>query len=302
MTKNLYDVLGVNKTTSQEDIKKAYRKLTKKLHPDLNPGDKGAEKRFKSVSAAYDILGKPDQRSRYDGGEIDESGVEKPQQQYYRQYADAGGKNAYHSSAGYEDMGDVFSQMFGARAQSATARGQDARYHMDVSFREAALGGTKQVQMADGAKLNVSIPKGIENGKTIRLKGKGQPGFNGGPAGDALIQITVLPDPIFIRNGLNIDITLPITLDEAALGGKVEVPTLHGAVGVSIPAGASSGKTLRLKGRGIESSSGKKGDQLVTISVQLPDKIDKDLEAFLKDWRKKHPYDPRKKLKGATHV
>ena len=297
MATNLYSVLGVPKGAGTDEIKKAYRKLTKSLHPDLNPGDKKTEERFKAVSAAYDILGKKDKRAQYDRGEIDESGAEKAPQ-YSRQDQGFGGRGG-HQDMG--DMGDIFSQMFRDRQSQSrqSFAGQDQRYNMTVSFIEAALGGKKQVQMTDGA-LNVTIPQGIEDGKTIRLKGKGQPGYGGGPAGDALIQISVAADPVFSRDGLNINLTLPITLYEAALGGKVEVPTLHGPVGLKIPKGSRTGQTMRLKGRGIEMRSGKKGDQMVTLSVQMPDEIDADLTAFLEGWKGEHAYDPRQKLKNTT--
>ncbi len=299
MAKNLYDVLGVQRGAASGEIKKAYRKLTKTLHPDLNPGDANAEERFKAVSAAYDILGKDKKRGQYDRGEIDENGAEKAPQ-YSQQYArQAQGRGGFQDMG---DMGDIFSQMFRDRQTQARPQsfaGQDQRYQMQVSFIEAAIGGKKQVQMADGA-LNVTIPQGIEDGKTIRLKGKGQPGYGGGPAGDALIQIEVLSDPVFSRDGLNINLTLPITLYEAALGGKVEVPTLHGMVGLKIPKGSQTGQTMRLKGRGIEMRSGKKGDQMVTLSVQMPEVIDDDLAAFLEGWKDSHAYDPRQKIRSAA--
>jgi DnaJ-class molecular chaperone len=303
MAKNLYDVLGVKRGAGSDEIKKAYRKLTKSLHPDLNPGDAKAEERFKAVSAAYDILGKDKKRGQYDRGEIDESGAEKaPQysQQYARQQHGAQGRGGYQDMG---DMGDIFSQMFRDRQTQSrqSFAGQDQRYNMTVTFIEAALGGKKQVQMADGA-LNVTIPQGIEDGKTIRLKGKGQPGYGGGPSGDALIQIEVASDPVFSRDGLNINLTLPITLYEAALGGKVEVPTLHGLVGLKIPKGSRTGQTMRLKGRGIEMLGGKKGDQMVTLSVQMPETIDDDLVAFLEGWKGEHAYDPRQKMKSTTYA
>ncbi|MBL4873680.1 MAG: J domain-containing protein [Rhodobacteraceae bacterium] len=303
MAKNLYDVLGVKRGAEPDEIKKAYRKLTKSLHPDLNPGDQKTEERFKAVSAAYDILGKDKKRGQYDRGEIDENGADKaPQysQQHARQPHGFQGRGGFSDTG---DMGDIFSQMFRDRqAQSRQSfAGQDQRYNMSVTFIEAALGGKKQVQMADEA-LSVTIPQGIEDGKTIRLKGKGQPGYGGGPAGDALIQIEVLTDPVFSREGLNINLTLPITLYEAALGGKVEVPTLHGMVGLKIPKGSQSGQTMRLKGRGIAMRSGKTGDQMVTLSVQMPNAPDDDLTAFLESWKEDHAYDPREKLKSATFV
>ncbi|MHA1127638.1 MAG: DnaJ C-terminal domain-containing protein [Alphaproteobacteria bacterium] len=299
MARNLYDVLGVQKGAPKDEIKKAYRKLTKTLHPDLNPGDAKAEERFKAVSAAYDILGKDKKRGQYDRGEIDEGGAEKAPQ-YARQ------PHGFQSRGGFQDtgdMGDIFSQMFRDRQSQSrqSFAGQDQRFQMSVTFIEAALGAKKQVQMADGM-LNVSIPQGIEDGKTIRLKGKGQPGYGGGPTGDALIQIAVMPDLVFTRDGLNINLTLPITLYEAALGGKVEVPTLHGPVGLKIPKGSRTGQTMRLKGRGIEMRSGKKGDQMVTLSVQMPDEIDDDLVAFLEGWKEGHAYDPRQKMKNTTYA
>ncbi len=305
MSTELYRILGVPKSATDAEVKKAYRKLTKKLHPDLNPGDSAAEERFKKVSAAYGILGDAEKRKQYDAGEIDASGAETPQQQYYRQYADANGQNPYQGHSGYEDMSDLFSGMFRQQRggfRQAAMKGEDLRYHMEVSFLEAALGAKKQVQMADGSNLSVSIPKGIEDGKSIRLKGKGNPGLNGGPSGDALIQIKVRPHKVFKRNGLDIELTLPITIAEAALGDKVAVPTLHGNVGLTIPEGSNSGKVMRLKGRGIETPRGKKGDQLVTLSVQMPEDIDAELSDFLKSWAARHPYDPRTKLKGANDV
>jgi len=308
MSDSLYTTLGVSKSASKGDIKKAYRKLIKELHPDLNPGDAGAEERFKKVSAANDIIGDEEKRKRYDAGEIDATGAETPQQQYYRQYADRSGQNPYSSNAGYQDMGDmndIFGQMFRGRQRggqgSQPFKGSDRRYSMSVSFLDAVLGGKKQVTMADGTNLGVSVPKGIESGKTIRLKGQGEPGMNNGPAGDALIQIEVEDHTVFTRNGLDIEVTLPLTLYEAALGGKVEVPTIKGAVGLNIPAGSNTGKVLRLKGRGIETAR-KKGDQLVKLSIQMPETVDDELAEFLAGWKESHSYSPRKAMKGAENV
>lgn len=299
MSDTLYKTLGVNKNAAQSDIKKAYRKLIKKLHPDLNPGDTKVEARFKQVNAANDILGDEEKRRRYDAGEIDDTGAEAPQQQYYRQHAGRG-QNPYQNAG---DMGDMFSQMFGGRQgggfRQQAFKGQDRRYQMSVSFMESATGAKKQVTMADGEVLNVSIPKGIETGKSIRLKGKGDPGANGGPAGDALIQVDVANHSVFTRNELDIEVTLPLTIYEAALGGKIEVPTIKGPVGLSIPAGSSSGKVLRLKGRGIETAR-KKGDQLVSLSIQMPEEMDQELLDFMKARKESHPYLTREKLKEAT--
>ena len=301
MPDTLYKTLGVSKNASQSDIKKAYRKLIKELHPDLNPGDSKVEERFKRVSAANDIIGDEAKRKRYDAGEIDASGAETPQHQY-RQHAGGRGGNPFQGG-GYQDagdMGDIFGQMFRGRQgggfRQPPAKGSDIRYQMKVSFMESALGGKKQIPMADGTGLNVSIPKGIETGKSIRLKGKGEFSPNGGPQGDALIQIEVEDHAFFTRNGLDIELDLPLTLYEAALGGKVEVPTIKGPVGLNIPAGSSSGKVLRLKGRGIEMAR-EKGDQLVKLSLQMPEAADDDLTAFMESWKENNAYTPRAHMK-----
>ncbi len=298
MNDTLYKTLGVGKNATQSDIKKAFRKLMKELHPDLNPGDAAKEARFKKVSAANDILSDPNKRALYDRGEIDETGAEVVQNPF-----GGGFQGQPRGGQGYGDMGDIFSQMFGGGGPRGgfqqAMKGQDQRYNMQVSFIEAALGGKKQIYLADGSPISVTVPKAIDDGQTIRLKGKGHPGQNGGPAGDALIQVKVASHASFKRDGLNIELNLPITLYEATLGGKVEVPTLHGAVGLKIPAGTSSGKVLRLKGRGLEKGRNK-GDQLVKLQIHMPAQIDPELESFMKGWKDNHAYDPRQKLKTTT--
>jgi len=308
LSKTLYEILGVEKSAPDDEIRKSYRKLAKQYHPDLNPGDKEAEERFKDVASAFAILDDKDKRARYDAGEIDEAGAEKPQYEFYRQHADTDRQHQYHSSAGYEDfadMGDVFSEIFrqqrGGGGRQFEIRGADVRYHMKVAFLEAAQGAKKRITMPDGVTLDVSIPRGIDSGQTIRLKGKGHPGINGGAAGDALVEIEVEPHPLFERDGLDILIDFPIAIDEAVLGGKVEVPTISGTVRMTLPKGASSGQTLRLAGRGIKARSGKtKGDQLVRLKIVLPQEIDAELEAFMTSWREKHAFDPRADREFAT--
>ncbi len=297
MNDTLYKTLGVSKSATQSDIKKAFRKHMKALHPDLNPGDAAKEAKFKKVSAANDILSDPDKRALYDRGEIDENGADVAQNPF-------GGGFRGQPHRGQGDMGDMFSQMFGGGQRGGyqqALKGQDQRYNIQVSFTEAALGADKQIHLADGSAVNVRIPKAIESGQSIRLAGKGHPGQNGGPAGDALIEVKVSSHPVFIRDGLDIEVILPITLYEATLGGKVEVPTLHGAVGLKVPAGTSSGKVLRLKERGVEKGR-MKGDQLVRLQIHLPEKVDAKLEAFMQDMRKNAPYDPRQKLKASARA
>ena len=200
MAEDLYSVLGVQKTASAGEITKAYRKLAKKLHPDLNPGDTAAEDKFKQISHAYSILKDPEQRGKYDRGEIDASGQERPQQQYYREYAGGPEGARYHSSAGFEDIGafsDLFGEMFGGAAGMRggrrgggrfSMRGQDAQYHLDISFLDAVNGTKQRITLPDGGTLDVTIPPGVSEGQVLRLKGKGMPGLGEGPPGDALVE------------------------------------------------------------------------------------------------------------------
>ena len=309
MADDLYEVLGVAKDASQDDIRKAYRRLAKELHPDLNPGNKQAEARFKEVGAAYDILGEPEKRARYDCGEIDASGAERPPQGFYREHADAGDRHAYYSTAGFEDfddVSDIFADLFGRQARTGAGaravrmRGPDVQYRMEVDFLEAVNGAKKRVTMPDGNSLDITIPVGVRDGQVLRLKGKGGPGIGGGPPGDALVEIAVRPHPLFERQGNDIVVELPIGVDEAVLGAKVEVPTISGRVRVNVPKGASSGQTLRLKGKGVKAGAGRAGDQLVRLRIVLPHTIDPDLAEFMRRWREGHAYDPRAEMRGAA--
>jgi DnaJ-class molecular chaperone len=307
MAEDLYSTLGVPKTASAEDITKAYRKLAKKLHPDLNPGDKAAEEKFKKVTSAYDILGDAEKRGRYDRGEIDASGQETPQQRYYREYAGGEDGARYRSTAGFEDIGafsDLFGDLFGERGGMRggrggarfSMRGSDSQYRLDVDFLDAVNGTKTRITLPDGGTLDVNIPPGVTDGQALRLRGKGNPGIGEGEPGDALIEIHVRPNPVFKREGNDIVVEVPITFDEAVLGGKIEVPTIGGRVFATVPPGSNTGQTLRLKGRGIK-TKGSAGDQLVKLSVVLPDRIDDDLKRFAETWREAHRYDPRRKLK-----
>ena len=306
MAEDLYSVLGVSRGASAEDITKAYRKLAKKLHPDLNPGDQAAEEKFKQISAAYAILNDAEKRGRYDRGEIDASGQERPQARYYREYAGGEDGARYRSTAGFEDIGefsDLFGDLFGrggrggrAGGQRFAMRGQDAQYRLELDFLEAVQGAKKRITLPDGGTLDVSIPEGVTDGQAIRLKGKGGPGAGGAEPGDALIEISVRPHPVFKRDGNDIVVEVPITFDEAVLGGKIEVPTIAGRVFATVPPGANSGQTLRLKGRGVKGRGGA-GDQLVTLTVIMPERIDDELKSFAEKWRASHAYDPRRKLK-----
>jgi DnaJ-class molecular chaperone len=304
-----YKLLGLSKTASAEDIKKAYRKLVRTSHPDLHPDDKGAEARFKAIAAAYEILKDPETRARFDAGEIDAAGVEKPQRQYYRDYAEAPG-NAYQQQRGFGagvDPSDIFAEILRNRGrqqggdpfgeQGFVAAGQDLRFTLEVGFLEAARGAETRITLPDGQSLAVNIPQGTREGQTLRLRGKGAAGYGGGPAGDALITVSIRPHPVFRREGDDIEITLPITIEEAVLGGKVATPTIDGVVELTIPAGASSGRVLRLRGRGVGRAGGKtKGDQRVELRIVQPAKPDEALQAFLEAHRKVPGFDPRADL------
>ncbi len=298
MAKDPYTVLGVAKTATADEIKSAYRKLVKKLHPDLHPGDKKAADRFKEVASAYGIVGDADKRAKFDKGEIDEQGHDRPQQPYYRDYADQGSARHYQSAGGFadfEDVSDLFADFFarGAAGHGAQARGANVHYRLEVDFLTAATGGQQRITLPDGKQLGVTIPEGVTDGQMLRLKGRGHPGPANAPAGDALIEIHVRPHPLFERKGDDIASELAITLDEAVLGGKVEAPTISGRVMVAIPKGASSGQTLRLKGKGIKGKGGTAGDQLIRLKIVLPKPIDDELASFMQTWREKHAYDPR---------
>lgn len=302
MADDPYKVLGLSKTASQDEIKKAYRKIAKTDHPDLNP-DPAAHERFKAAAAAYDLLKDPDQRARFDKGEIDASGQEKPQRQYYRDYAQAGDNPYRQGQPDFEDLSDVFSDLFGQQgfsrgarggARSFDMRGQDQRFTLEIDFMTAAHGGSTRITMPDGAVLEVKIPEGARDGQVIRLRGKGSPGMGEGAPGDALLSLVVADDPDWRRDGDDLETTLPISIDEAVLGGKVEAQTIDGPVMLTVPRGASSGQKLRLKGRGLKGDGGRRGDQHVVLKVVMPPKIDDELARFMEKWRDEHGYDARR--------
>lgn len=301
MSDDPYKTLGVSKEANQDDIRAAYRKLAKQLHPDVNPGDKAAEDRFKKVSGAYNLLGDAEQRARFDRGEIDAEGQEI-QRTYYRDYAGAGAEHPYHSTAGFEDLGEVFADLFGGMRDrrgdfNIKMRGPDVRYTMAVDFLEAVNGAKRRVTMPDGKTLDVSIPPGLRDGQILRLKAQGGPGVSGGPAGDAFIEVSIKPHPYFKREGRDIRLDLPVSISEALLGAKVRVPTATGAVTMTIPPHSNSGDVLRLKGKGVPGRGNTKvGDQLVVLKVILPDKPDKELEDFIRDWAERHAYNTRSDL------
>ena len=301
-----YAVLGVARGATAQDIRKAYRALAKKHHPDLHSGDARAEARFKRISAAYDLLGDAKKRARFDRGEIDASGAERAPQYTYRHHAGADAGQRFAGRGGFADMGDlgdVFADLFsdggrGRRGRRVKVKGGDVAYQLTVSFLEAVKGAKKRVGMPDGKRLDVTLPPGTREGQTLRLKGKGAPGVGGGPAGDALVRVSVEPHPRFERDGDDLRLEVPVSLVEAVHGARIQVPTPSGAVSLRVPKGSNSGTVLRLKGKGVARPKGAAGHLYVRLAVRLPDEIDPELERLIAEWAKDHPYDPRGEAEG----
>ncbi|QDL94402.1 J domain-containing protein (plasmid) [Paroceanicella profunda] len=301
-TDDPYALLGVARDASPEDIRKAYRRQVKKHHPDLHPGDAGAEARFKAIAAANEILSDPDKRARFDRGELDAAGHETGRSGFWRDHAGSADAGAYRSSAGFDDFAgasDFFSDIFGRRAGAREGggmkmRGSDMHYRVEVDFRTAARGGKIRLSNAEGAGFDLSVPEGCEEGQVIRLAGLGRPGSGGGPSGDALVSVSIRPDPLFRREGRDILIEVPVSIDEVVTGARIDVPTLDGTVKLTIPKGAGA-KVLRLRGKGVHPG----GDQLVRLRIVAPEAVDDALVAALEAWRARARPDPRRNWGGA---
>ncbi|MDB5453118.1 MAG: dnaJ-class molecular chaperone [Caulobacteraceae bacterium] len=319
MARDPYQELGVSRSASADEIRKAFRKLAKAHHPDTNPNNKEAEERFKRVSAAFDILGDAKKKKKFDAGEIDADGRET-----HAGFGPGGGPWGAQGPAGFgggqrggaggpfggsttfegADLGDILGEMFGgARGGQRggagggfggfSQRGADVRAKLEVDLEDAIRGGKKRIAFSDGRTIDVTIPKGATDGQTMRLKGQGSPG-RAGP-GDAFIEITLAPHPIFKREGEHLVMDVPVTVYDAVLGGKAEAPTPDGPVTLTVPKGATSGTRLRLKGRGLADAQGKRGDLYARLVIALPETPDPELETFAQTWREKRPYTPRRK-------
>ena len=312
MARDPYQELGVSRTASADEIRKAFRKLAKQNHPDANPGDKEAEERFKRVSAAFDIVGDAEKRKKFDAGEIDADGRESMRGfgggrgPWGPQPGGAGRDNGFGRGGAYResfegvDLGDILGEMFGGRSAGRgggfggfSQRGADVRAKLEIDLEEAIKGAKKRIGFSDGRTIDVTIPKGAQDGQTLRLKGQGAPG-RAGP-GDAFIELAIVPHPIFRREGEVLVMDLPVTVYDAVLGGKVEAPTPDGPVTLTIPRGTNSGAKLRLKGRGLSDAQGRRGDLFARLVVTLPDAPDPELEAFAQGWKAKRPYTARRR-------
>ncbi len=316
-----YTVLGVPKGASGADIKKAYRRLAKQYHPDQSREAKAKDK-FAEVGSAYEILGDEKKRGAFDRGEIDAEG--KPKFHGFDGFSNAGagqqgggggfegfefnfggGGRGRGSQQGFE-ASDIFADLFsgatrgqrsgGFGQQQASAKGEDVQVTVTVSLADSVHGAKARVNLPTGRELEISVPAGIEDGKQIRLKGQGQLGGRGGATGDALVTVHVARHPLFRADGQDLRLDLPITLYEAVLGAKVNVPTLEGQVEMGIPAGTNGGRTLRLRGKGLARGGGARGDLLVALRIVLPDGAKTELGELATTLAKDHPYDPRKTL------
>lgn len=295
-----YKILGVAPTASADDIQKAYRKLAKKLHPDLNPGNPEAEERFKEVAGAYDLVGDAEKRKRFDSGEIDAAGAERPRQNYYRDYASSEQDHPYTDNSGFADFmesEDAFAELLRRSAQAqANRRGHDLQFRLPIEFVESIAGANRRLTLPDSSTIDVALPPGMTEGQVLRLRGKGAPGSGKGAPGDILIEVEVKPDRSFTRQGDDIYLELPVTLTEAVLGARIKVPTPTGAVTMTVPKWSNTGSTLRLRGKGAPKQAGGHGDQLVKLKVVLPKEPDPELEAFVTNWEGGKTYDPREEV------
>jgi len=302
--KDPYEILGVNRSATEKDIKDAFKKLARKFHPDLHPGDKEAEQKFKDISAANDLLKDKEKRRRFDAGEIDASGAERPQERFYRDFANGSAYTSHATQDGFannEELEEFLARAFAGRGRRSQdtfrARGQDVSYVLPVDFLDAANGAVRTITLPEGKTLQVTIPEGADDRQMLRLKEQGMPGFGGGTAGDAYVELHVEPHRFFDRKDDNIHLEVPVTLKEAVLGARIEVPTVGGPVMVTVPNGSNTGTTLRLRDRGIRNrKSGQRGHQMVTLKVILPTAEEPDLVAFLNKWQPNNQQNPRKEM------
>ena len=310
MAQDPYKELGVARGASKDEVRKAFRKLAKELHPDKNPGDKASEERFKRISAAFDILGDEDKRKKFDAGEIDADGTQTPRGYPggggfggggggggggFEQRAGPGGFSAQFDGVDLEDLlGGVFGGRAGGGRGGFNSRGADVRARLEIDLEESIKGGPKRIVFGDGRTLDVTIPKGAAEGQTLRLKGQGQAGRSG--AGDALIELVIRPHPVFQREGADLHMDLAVSVPDAVLGAKVDAPTPDGPVSLTVHKHSNFGTTLRLKGRGaVDPQTGRRGDLFARLVIALPEQVDTELEHFAETWRKQRPYTPRRK-------
>jgi len=299
--RNPYDILGVKAAATQDEIKAAYRKLAKKFHPDLNPGNMGTETKFKEINEAYEHLGTPETRAKYDRGETEQATFAGGGRGPFYQETQRG-PHARYSAQGAQGFDDDFLRgLFGGLgggSSGARSRGPvpmpgpDQRFEMEVEFREAVLGAEKTLQLPNGKSLQTKIPPGIKTGQKLRFQGQGGPGTQGGLSGDLFIEVKVRPSAEFKRHDFTIESNIEVSLTEALLGGEITVRTVDGNVLLKVPPHSNTGTKLRIKGKGVPHKEGR-GDHIVHLKVMLPREPDAALEAFLREWSRDHAYNPR---------
>jgi DnaJ-class molecular chaperone len=308
-----YQELGVGRGASADEIRRSFRKLAKQLHPDKNPGDAKSEERFKRVSAAFDILGDEDKKKKFDRGEIDADGREVQRgysggNPYSGAGPFAGGfrrEGPGFKAEGAESMegvnfDDILGEMFGrgggGGGRGFQSKGSDVRARLEIDLEDAVKGVVRRITFGDGKTLEVSIPKGAADGQTLRLRGQGHPGRNGGAAGDVLVELAIRRHPVFRAEGADLHMDLPISVPDAVLGAKVDAPTPEGVVALTVPKGSNSGARLRLKGRGgVDPETGRRGDLFAHLVVTLPEPEDEHLIKLAERWRAERPYVAKRK-------
>lgn len=311
-----YSVLGVPKSASEADIKRAFRKLAKKYHPDQNANDPKAKERFAEANQAYEILGDKEKRAKFDRGEIDAEGKPRFQAHGFEGFADfdmfrQGGadRGFRHAERGAGTFDDILNDILGGfgssrRRGASSSRtsgfaegppkpGRDAHVTATIALEKLVHEGKTRVTLPNGKTLDVTLPAGTVDGEKIRLRGQGYPGERGGPNGDAIVEVRFAPHPVFQPDGDDLRLDLPLTLYEAALGARIRVPTLDGPVNLKIPERANAGRTMRLKGKGLPNKSGGRGDLLVSLKIILPDRDDPDFQSLMRSWRDSQPYKVR---------
>jgi DnaJ-class molecular chaperone len=292
-----YEILGVSKTASDDDIKRAYRNLAKKYHPDLNPNNKEAEQKFKKISVAYSLIETKEAREKFEKGQFDEQAADARFRSgpFYRESQENGGRYTNYYEGDNEDILNAFFSKFTGKNGQTDLPGQDHLYKMDIDLKDAVLGAEREI-LLEGTKLKVKIPAGIAEGTKLKFKEQGGHGIGKGKRGDAYVEISFKSSDNFKKNGSDVEIEIPINIDEAVNGSKIEAPAIDGLVFITIPPGSNTGTKLRLKGKGLPHQHGNgRGDQIIILKVMLPPKTDSDFNAFIKRWSADHSYNPREK-------
>jgi DnaJ-class molecular chaperone len=294
--KDPYKILGVSKNATDDEIKKAYRTLAKKYHPDLNPNNKELEHKFKEISVAYKLIENKEAREKFEKGAYDEQFAEASARSgpFYNEFQDGGSRYTYHFDGNTDDLFNSFFGGFKGGTDGMDLPGQDHIYSMEIDLKDAISGMEQEIMLTGGKRLKVKIPAGINNKEKLRFKNQGGPGTGKGKPGDAYVEILIRPSNLFKINGNNLEIEIPLSLDEAVNGSKIKVPTIDGTVMLTVQPGINTGAKLRIKEKGMPLGKGKgRGDQIVIIKIVLPENTDAEFREFIKTWSSTHSYNPR---------